>query len=107
MAKKRPRIAPRKPAVAANKAAQRFVETGRAQPGAHPSDPRAPDPLGEGVPPSAVRGASFTRADGRELKRVTAYVPETLHKRFQRLCFERGSTISDEVARLIKKLVGD
>lgn len=87
--KRRPKIAPRKPAAAPDAAAhQRFVEGAR--PGHGGSG-------GKGV---------FARADGRELARIVGYVPPAMKKRLEVWCIEHDVTVSDTLTEIIGRFLG-
>ena len=86
MAKTRPRITPRKPIAPAPDPLQRFVDGGRAV--------------------AAGSKSQVQRADGRELRRITVYLPVDMARKLLAYCGARDAHISDVIADLVRPVVG-
>ena len=87
--KKRPRIAPRKPAAAASAAVQRFVE-------------------GNGKRGNQKRSAPGTRRYGTaEEVRITTYMSPELKKNFDLWCVENDTTGTAVISRLVEEFLAD
>lgn len=91
MAKQRHPIAPRKPKPVAADVAARFVGSGKAS----------------SVPNAQTSKSVVTRNDGRELRRITVYLPVELARELMSYCGKQDRQISDVMCEMVNNLVGD
>lgn len=102
----------RKPPPVVPAAAELFVHAGgggdgptpfRVPPAEVPERPAVKAPERPSDKPSPTRSAMVTRSDGRELRRMTIYLPADLAKRLAVRCAELDADLSAVIAEAVAK----